>query len=337
MTPTEHPPGVISDGYGPGMALPAPHVVIVADDSPTVRAVVRLELETAGYVVIELEHGGFVVDEAKAHDPTVILLDVDMPVMNGHQALAALKAEPTTRDVPVVFLSSRAGGNDIALALEQGAHDYLRKPPEPRELLARVAVATRMKLLQDELRARAIDLERLSQTDHLTGLPNRRYTDERLQAALSSSTRHGQPVSVLIVDVDHFKQVNDTLGHEHGDQVLVQVGALLSHAARAEDIVGRWGGEEFLVVAPHCTAPQAAALGERLRVMIEQGTDVTVSIGAVSTKGPGTGLVHAADANLYSAKEDWTQHRGGQRAELTGCACRPAHRDPRPCDPCPPG
>ncbi len=294
---------VIAGRYGPGMVPPAPHTVIVADDSPTVRAVVRLELETAGYTVIELEHGGLVVDEAKAHDPTVILLDVDMPVMGGHEALAALKAEPLTRDVPVVFLSSRAGGDDVAQALEQGAHDYLRKPPESRELLARVAVATRMKLLQDELRARAIELERLSQTDHLTGLPNRRCTDERLQAALSSSTRHGQPVSVLIVDVDHFKRVNDTLGHEHGDDVLVQVGALLSRAARVEDVVGRWGGEEFLVVAPHCTAQQAEALGQRLRAMIQEGTEVTISIGAVSTKGPGTGLVHAADANLYAAKK----------------------------------
>ncbi len=285
------------------MAPPAMHVVIVADDSPTVRAVVRLELESAGYDVIELEHGGLVVDEAKAHDATVILLDVDMPVMNGHEALAALKADPITRDVPVVFLSSRAGGDDVALALHHGAHDYLRKPPEPRELLARVAVATRMKLLQDELRARASELERLSQTDHLTGLPNRRHTDERLVAELSSSTRHGQPVSVLVVDVDHFKAVNDTLGHECGDEVLVEVGRLLNDAARVEDVVGRWGGEEFLVVAPHCTAEQACALAERLRVVIELGTGVTVSIGGASTKGPGTGLVHAADANLYAAKE----------------------------------
>ena len=284
--------------------MPTPaHVVIVADDSATVRAVVRLELESAGYDVIEVEHGGLVLDLAKAHDPTVILLDVDMPVMNGHETLAALKAEPLTRDVPVVFLSARAAGGDVARALHEGAHDYLRKPPEPHELLARVAVATRMKLLQDELRARAVELERLSKTDHLTGLPNRRDTDERLSFALSSSTRHGQPVTVLIIDVDHFKQVNDSLGHEYGDEVLVAVGRLLSEAARVEDVVGRWGGEEFLVVAPHCNGEQASALAERLRAQVEASTSVTVSVGGASTCGPGTGLIQAADAALYAAKE----------------------------------
>ncbi len=283
------------------MVDPAP-VVIVADDSPTVRSVVRMQLETAGYDIIEVEDGSPVLELTKQHDPTVILLDVDMPVMNGHQTLAALKADPLTRDVPVVFLSSRAGGGDVAAALHQGAHDYLRKPPEQHELLARVAVATRMKLLQDELRARAGELEQLSRTDHLTGLSNRRHTDERLHGALSSSTRHGQPVTVLIIDVDHFKRVNDSHGHAHGDKVLVDVARLLSNAARAEDIVGRWGGEEFMVVAPHCNAEQARALAERLRIDVEVQSCVTVSIGGASTQGPGTGLVGAADANLYAAK-----------------------------------
>ncbi|MEO6205019.1 MAG: diguanylate cyclase [Mycobacteriales bacterium] len=283
--------------------MPDPtHVVIVADDSPTVRAVVRMQLETAGYDVIEVEDGSPVVDLAKKHDPTVILLDVDMPVLDGHQTLAALKADPLTRDVPVVFLSSRAAGGDVAVALHQGAHDYLRKPPEPHELLARVAVATRMKQLQDELRARAAELEQLSRTDHLTGLSNRRHTDERLHGALSSSTRHGEPVAVLIIDVDHFKAVNDNHGHAHGDKVLVNVAAVLSNAARAEDIVGRWGGEEFMVVAPHCNAEQARALAERLRTDVEANTTVTVSIGGASTHGPGTGLLSEADTNLYAAK-----------------------------------
>jgi len=279
-----------------------PHVVIVADDSPTVRAVVRLQLETAGYRVHEAEDGSPVLELAKMHDPTVILLDIDMPVLDGHQTLAALKADPLTRDVPVVFLSSRAGGDDVAAALHRGADDYLRKPPEPYELLARVAVATRLKLLQDELRARAAELEQLSRTDFLTGLPNRRHTDERLQAALSSSTRHGEPVTVLIIDVDHFKQVNDTYGHAHGDKVLIDVAHRLSAAAREEDIVGRWGGEEFMVVAPHCNADQAQVLAKRLRSDVETHGGVTVSIGGASTTGLGGGILGAADANLYAAK-----------------------------------
>lgn len=279
------------------------HAVIVADDSETVRAVVRLELESAGYRVHEHADGSQVVEQAREIDPAVVLLDAEMPVLDGHATLAALKADPRTRDIPVVFLSSRAAGDDVAAALQLGAHDYLRKPPEAQELLARVGVATRMKLLQDELRARVDDLDRLSRTDHLTGLANRRHTEERLHTALSSSTRHRQDVALLVVDVDHFKQVNDTRGHEEGDRLLACVADLLQGAARAEDTVGRWGGEEFVVVAPHTDCGQATVLAERLRGVVAAAAGVTVSIGGASTKGPGHGLVAAADANLYRAKE----------------------------------
>lgn len=271
-------------------------LVIVADDSETVRALLRMELEAAGYAVIEAEDGQQAVERAAHNDASVILLDVEMPVLDGHQALAALKANPVSRDIPVVFLSGRGAGPDLVQALQEGAHDYLAKPPEPAELLARVGAATRMKELQDELR-------RVSRTDHLTGLANRRHVEEHLRGVLASATRHAIPACVLIADVDNFKRINDTGGHAAGDDVLIQVADALAAAVREEDLVGRWGGEEFIVIAPHTAEGAAATLGERLRSAVEASTPVTISIGGACTPAAAGRLLERADANLYVAKD----------------------------------
>lgn len=287
-------------GSPDGCAAP---LILVADDSATVRAVLRLELEAASYAVIEAEDGQQAVDQAIAHAPSVILLDVEMPVLDGHQALAMLKADERTRDVPVVFLSGRGAGDDLVQALREGAHDYLRKPSEPAELLARVGAATRMKELQDELRRRAEELERVSRTDHLTGLANRRHVEEHLRAVLAAGSRHGVPATVLVIDIDNFKRVNDAGGHAAGDEVLIQVAQILSGSLRVEDVVGRWGGEEFIVVAPHTTRASAVLLAERLRSAVEAATPVTISIGGACTPVAAARLIETADANLYRAKE----------------------------------
>lgn len=271
-------------------------IVLVADDSATVRAVLRLELESSGYRVVEAADGQEAIDQAGRHDVAVVLLDVEMPVLDGHQALAALKSDPATKDIPVVFLSGRGAGDDLVQALREGAHDYLRKPPEAAELLARVGAANRMKQLQDQLR-------QASRTDHLTGLANRRRVEEHLRGVLASSVRHGHPVAVLIIDVDHFKRVNDEGGHARGDAVLVQIADTLTATVRAEDLVGRWGGEEFIVIATHTADESASTLAERLRSSVEAATPVTVSIGGSWTPAEAERLIAAADANLYAAKD----------------------------------
>jgi two-component system cell cycle response regulator len=280
-------------------ALP---LVLVADERAAVRAVFRRGLEAAGYGVIEARNGQEAVDQAVRNDVSVILLDVEMPVLDGHGALAALKADRVTRDVPVVFLSDRGAGEDLVRALRDGAHDYLRTPPEPAELLARVGAATRMKQLQDELRQRAIELEQVSRTDHLTGLANRRHVEEQLRSVLASALRHDHPAAVLVIDVDHFKSINDQRGHAAGDQVLIQIASTLAAAVRTEDILGRWGGEEFIVVAADTGCEAAAVLGERLRAAVAAAAPVTVSIGGACTTEVGLRLVDIADANLYKAK-----------------------------------
>ncbi|MDP3711697.1 MAG: diguanylate cyclase [Mycobacteriales bacterium] len=281
-------------------------VVLLAEDSPTVRALVRVELEDAGYAVVEAADGRVAVDLARQSAPSVVLLDVEMPVLDGYGVIAELKVDPATRDVPVVILTGQA---DLVKALDAGAHDFVRKPPQQGELRARVAAAVRVKVLQDELRARADELERVSRTDHLTGLHNRRHIEEHLRRLRSGARRHGYPLAVLVIDVDHFKQVNDTLGHAGGDEVLIEVARRLGATVRREDLVGRWGGEEFIVLAPHTDLPAAAALGERLRMAVGgtpvlgggRALTVTISVGAAAGDGDDD-LVVQADRHLYAAK-----------------------------------
>ena len=288
-------------------------VVLVADDSPTVRAVVRLELDASGYDVVEAEDGQAALDVATKEHLDAILLDVEMPVLDGLETIAVLKADPATADVPVVFLSSRDSGQDVVGALRLGAHDYLRKPPEPAELLARVAAAVEVRRLRAQLQERTAELDRMSRTDHLTGLANRRALDAALSAAVTSTRAHAFPLTVLLIDVDHFKSVNDRLGHEGGDEVLREISARLRGEVRAEDLLGRWGGEELLVLAPQTGLAGAAVLCERLRhavrrtpVSAASGTvPVTVSVGAAVVTAPGTAVdqvLRTADERLYAAK-----------------------------------
>jgi two-component system cell cycle response regulator len=287
--------------------------ILLADDSSTVRAIARMELESAGYEVIEAPDGAQALAAALEHRPDVVLLDIEMPVMDGYETVQALKADPATADIPVVFLTGRVGADDVARALKLGGHDYVRKPPEAAELLARVNAALRVKVLQDELRKRAEDFDRVSRTDHLTGLFNRRHMEEQLRMLGAGAKRHGFPLSVLIVDVDHFKRVNDTYGHHVGDDVLVAVSDRLANALRTEDILGRWGGEEFLLVLPHTGTEAARVLAERLRLAVSAtpvtvgsaSLTVTISVGGAAAEEPGEHeLLQLADHELYAAKAD---------------------------------
>ena len=290
--------------------------VLVADDSAVVRAIVRVELEGAGYVVCEAADGEQALALATAGELSVVLLDVEMPVLDGLATIARLKADPATADLPVVFLTSRSDTGDVVEAMRLGAHDYLRKPLEPAELLARVSAAVEVTALRRELRRQAAELDRQTRTDHLTGLHNRRHLEENLAIALSSSRRHHYPITVLLVDVDHFKRVNDSHGHEAGDRVLREVATRMAAVVRTEDLLGRWGGEEFLLLCPWTDLVGATVLAERLRTAV-CGTPVdgptgplavSVSLGGGVVEGPGgadrpEAVLRLADANLYAAKD----------------------------------
>ena len=287
--------------------------VLIADDSLVIRAVVRSELEDEGYRVVEAVDGLDAVRQCRDDPPDVVLLDIEMPGLDGYQVLSELKADTDVKDIPVVFLTSRGGMEDVVAGLRGGAHDYLRKPFETPELLARVAAATHVKHLQDQLRQRNADLDRLSRTDVLTGMYNRRHLEQELARLHNDSVRHDAPLCVLLLDLDRFKHVNDTYGHRAGDDVLQEFASRLSRELRAGDIGGRWGGEEFLVIMPRTDLVEGLALAERIRSVIAaapvvSGSDsIVMTVSGGCALGPGdspASLVQAADHGLYRAKEE---------------------------------
>jgi diguanylate cyclase (GGDEF)-like protein len=234
-----------------------------------------------------------------------------MPGLNGHQVLAHLKGDSQLKDIPVVFLTGRTGTEDIVSGLRAGAHDYLKKPFEPAELTARVGAAVRTKVLQDRLRTQSAEFDRMSRTDALTGLYNRRHLVEQVRQLGSGSLRHGHSLSVVMLDIDYFKHVNDSVGHDGGDEVLREFARRLLASKRDEDVAGRWGGEEFLLVIPHSDSAGAMAVGERIRSSVaaepfelaDRQLQVTVSGGCATGIGDDTDrLILQADAALYEAK-----------------------------------
>ena len=285
-------------------------LILVADNSPVVREVLRWHLESHGYKTVEATNGAETVTLARDASPAAILLSVELPVLNGHQALARLKADPELCDIPVVFVTAQTETADVVEGLRLGAHDYLRKPFEPDEAIARVTAAVRVKELQDDLRARNAELDHIARSDPLTGLANRRHLDEQLAIHAASAARHRYELSVAVVDVDRFKSVNDTYGHGAGDAALQEVARRLAAAARVEDVVGRWGGEEFIVILPHCGVEGAAVVAERIReavsaapVRCDDGVLIPLTVSVGVTGGGDDRLIERADAALYAAKK----------------------------------
>jgi diguanylate cyclase (GGDEF)-like protein len=243
--------------------------------------------------------------------PDLILLDLMMPGMDGFQVCRALKQAPETAEVPILFITAQADAVDQVKALEAGAVDFISKPVNPTLVRARVRTHLTLKAQSDLLRDMAY-------ADVLTGIPNRRAFDERLQTEWRRAQRYGTELAVLMLDVDHFKNYNDRLGHPQGDVCLRAVAdAIISVTYRGHDLVARYGGEEFVCLLPGCGLETAVEKGERLRVAVEDlrvphpdssvGPYVTISLGAAAIQ-PKQGLdpssvLAMADESLYRAKE----------------------------------
>jgi two-component system cell cycle response regulator len=247
-----------------GRVVPSDRRLLIVEDSPTMRKVMRRFLDSTGYTIFEAGDGEEALRIAARERPDVILLDRQIPLLDGYGVLASLQTDPELGEVPVVLVTSHSEPEDVADGLRRGAHDYLRKPFEQPELVARVHAAMRTKALRDELRARNAQLERLVSTDLLTGLLNRGATADHLRALVSRSQRHGLPLSVVLLDVDGIGDVNAALGHSAGDRVLEEVAARVRDELREEDAAGRWSGDELLVVAPDTSATGVAPLVGRL-------------------------------------------------------------------------
>ena len=279
--------------------------ILIIDDSPDALAVAKTRLAHEGHDILCAGSGKEGLEAAGRHKPDMILLDVDMPDMNGFEVCRRLKADADLCMVPVIFLSGSGGPEEKVKGLNIGAVDFVTKPFDVFELRARVNAGLRTKQMQDLLIEHA-------KIDPLTGLANRRALDERLAQEWARLLRHGGHLSVIMADIDHFKDVNDQFGHSVGDEVLHQVARLLAEGCRESDVPARYGGEEFVVVAPETTAQAAADFAERLRTSIcsgplevhGQAVNVTASFGVAGHEGLKSPeeLVQAADKALYRAK-----------------------------------
>ena len=286
--------------------------ILVAEDSALLRRMLGDVLRGNGWTVLEAANGRAALELVRDEDPSVLLMAREMEGLDGMAVLDALRADPATADLPVVFVTGHTDARDLAEGLERGAHDYVRKPVDPVELVARIRTALRLRALHDELAHRNAELEQLARTDVLTGLANRRHADDFLRATIASARRHERELCAVLIDIDRFKAVNDAHGHAAGDAVLREVALRLADGLREEDLAARWGGEEFLLLLPD--SPDATVVCERLRASLADRPmnvhgllelPVTASFGWAPWSGEETGeaLVGRADLALYAAKD----------------------------------
>jgi diguanylate cyclase (GGDEF)-like protein len=284
--------------------------VLVAHRDAVLRAEAQALLAGVGAEVIACGERIAAAEAVRARRPHVVLLDHALDG-GGHALVRDVAGDPELLGVAVVLLHPGAGVDAIADALRDGALDVWTATAAGPELIARVRVAYRSRQLLDLALRRYADLEDLAYRDELTELPNRRGATRQLDVLLSRARRHGHQLALLLIDADRFKAVNDEHGHAVGDVVLRELAARLRERVRREDVVGRWGGEEFVVALPETTPDGAAAVAESLRAAIagtpiEAGgvaLPVTVSIGVAAWTGQhGDDLIARADHALYAAK-----------------------------------
>ena len=280
--------------------------VLVTHNAGEVRRALRDALEPLGGVVSEADGPGAALAVARRARPHVLLVEAGLT-----EVLQDVKSDPELFRTALVAVVDRGAAAELRAALGHGAHDVLASDAAPAEIMARVSAARRVHEMQALLLSREQALEELAYHDDLTGLPNRRFAMRQLGALLSRTRRHGQELSLLVVDADRFKALNDRYGHLAGDAILRGLAARLRERVRAEDLVARLGGEEFLVVAPDTGPAGAAALAEDLRAAVAAGplavgrlaVPVTVSVGWASWAGEDVdGLLGRADRALYAAK-----------------------------------
>lgn len=303
--------------------------ILVVDDHTDILALISLILKQHNYEVITAQDGVEAIEKAIQEHPDVVLLDVQIPKINGYKVCETLKEREETRTIPVIFISSAYRDlKDIIRGLETGGTDYLTKPFDNLELLARIKANLRIKMLYDELEeknrslkelykeleAKSRKLEKIATTDGLTGLFNHKYFYERLTEEFSRAIRHNLNLSCIMLDIDHFKKVNDTYGHLQGDNILRNFSEILKTSIRHTDIAARYGGEEFSILLPHTDTTGAFLEAERIRVHVstrnfseaKHPLYITISLGISSyphemIKSAGD-LVKNADIALYEAK-----------------------------------
>ncbi len=291
--------------------------VLAAEDNPVFQSMLRNLLTRWGFDAVIARDGSEAWDILQSEEaPRLAILDWMMPGMDGVEVCRSVRAAKREPYIYILLLTARAESEDLVAAMEAGADDYLTKPLKAHELRARLRAGRRILDLQEELVGAREALRRQATHDSLTGLLNRASILSALQSSLARAAREKQPVSLLMADLDRFKQINDTWGHLTGDAVLFEAARRMKAAIRVYDSLGRYGGEEFLIVLPGCERHAARTQAERIRESVSADPfpagplflQVTCSIGVACHTGPNPAgpdaLVREADLALYRAKDN---------------------------------
>ncbi len=297
--------------------------ILLVDDTKTERLILTAYLEKLDHEVVAAENGHQAIELFRSEKPDLILMDVIMPEMDGHEASRQIREDESVW-APIIFLSGRVAVDDIVAGIEAGGDDYLTKPVDFRVLEAKMKALQRIaqmrqKLLDvsEKLESANAELKKQVNLDGLTGLSNRRYLDQFIDISLRRGIRNGEELSVVLIDVDHFKKYNDSQGHLQGDDCLKEVATALAKACkRSSDLVARYGGEEFCAVLPETSQENALKVAEAMRLEVEsmniphplsEMKKVTVSIGVYGAipevPEDAENMLQKADEALYQAKE----------------------------------
>jgi two-component system cell cycle response regulator len=290
--------------------------ILIIDDNNLNISILTDILKNESFAVFSADNGLSVLEMAHRLQPDVILLDIIMPIMDGFEVCKLLKSDHELKDIPVIMVTARTEGNDIKNAFEIGAFDYIKKPIDEIEVVARIKSALRLKKRHEKL-------VELSMKDGLTGLYNYTLLMELFEKEIAKQQRISMDISFVMVDIDCFKKINDTYGHVFGNIILKELSNILINSVRKGDIVARYGGEEFGIVLPQTNIQDAFQLCERIRKKIEkfnfnirsETVRITVSMGVFSKDHRSNSTVNEiileADDKLYKAKQN-----GRNRVEI---------------------
>lgn len=270
--------------------------ILIVDDHPKTRGMLRRHLARAGYDILEVENGKLALEEIRKNLPDIVLLDVMMPGITGFEVCQQLLNMPQHNLTYIIMLSAVSSSEQKVEGLDKGADDYVTKPFDVEELLARIRVGIR-----------TVKKKRDAVIDPLTNLYNRSFFNKCLKREVDRIQRYQRQLSLIVGDIDHFKQVNDTYGHLVGDMVLIEVSNIIKQHCRQSDLPVRWGGEEFAILLPETELTGSVIVAERIRTAIEQHLfetvkHVTISFGVSTFLSSEQDLLQRADLALYEAK-----------------------------------
>ncbi len=288
--------------------------ILVVEDVRESRLAVKKTLEAAGYETVEAEDGQIAWEFFQREPFRMVVTDWMMPKLDGIGLIEKIRSSSLIRYTYIIMLTAQDETVQIVRGLESGADEYLTKPFDIKELLARVASGKRILDLEDKLTQSRDQMEKLALQDGLTGVLNRRAIEEHAIAEIELARRKHRPISLIMLDIDHFKSINDRYGHAAGDQALIKIAQVLNLNLRSYDRIGRWGGEEFIIIMPDTVLPDAIKVAERMRKSVadtifplKDGGEhsAQISLGITSGADPFlslTRMLDEVDQALYCAK-----------------------------------